>query len=91
MELVMFNPDFGYLEGIVRGYRTSFLTPMDYKKMKCAENLEDLRTILETTDYASVFMDEPHQLNATIIAKKCRLKLAQDYLWVNSLLASFMF
>ncbi|AFZ81468.1 vacuolar ATP synthase subunit, putative [Theileria equi strain WA] len=83
MELCTFNVNYGYLEGVVRGYRSSFLTAMDYKKMGVAESLEDLRTVLESTDYASVFIDEQAQITTNIIAKLCKEKLANDYAYLR--------
>ncbi|GIX65220.1 vacuolar ATP synthase subunit d, putative [Babesia caballi] len=83
MELALFNANYGYLEGIVRGYRCTFLTPMDYKKMKTAENLEDLRTILETTDYGSALFDEQGAITISMITKKCNEKLASDFAYLR--------
>lgn len=79
MELCTFNVNYGYLEGIVRGYRSTFLTAMDYKKMGVAESLEDLRTVLEATDYTSAFIDEQAQITTKLISKRCKEKLASDY------------
>ncbi|GBE61807.1 vacuolar ATP synthase subunit [Babesia ovata] len=83
MELAFFNANYGYLEGVVRGYRSTFLSPMDYKKMKMAENLDDLRTILESTDYGPVFYDEHGTMNSSMIAKKCNEKLANDFAYLR--------
>lgn len=79
MELALFNANYGYLEGVVRGYRSTFLSPMDYKKMKTAETLDDLRAILEATDYGSAFYNERGAINTSIITKKCNEKLAEDF------------
>lgn len=42
MELSYFNFKHGYLEAVVRGYRSAFLKPNDYRRMKAAETLEDM-------------------------------------------------
>lgn len=79
MELACFNIDYGYLEGVVRGYRSTFLSPMDYKKMKTAENLDDLRAILESTDYGSAFYNERGTINTAMITKRCNERLAEEF------------
>ncbi|XP_953098.1 vacuolar ATP synthase, subunit, putative [Theileria annulata] len=83
MELCTFNVNYGYLEGIVRGYRSTFLSAMDYKKMGVAETLEDLRTVLEATDYTSAFIDEQAQITTKLISKRCKEKLASDYQYLR--------
>ncbi|KAK1938413.1 putative vacuolar ATP synthase subunit d [Babesia divergens] len=83
MELALFNANYGYLEGVVRGYRSTFLSPMDYKKMKTAETLDDLRAILEATDYGSAFYNERGAINTSIITKKCNEKLAEDFAYLR--------
>ncbi|GFE54475.1 ATP synthase [Babesia ovis] len=82
MELALFNSKYGYLEGIVRGYRATFLTPLDYKKMKTAENLDDLRNILEGTDYGTAFYNDQDVTNASSIVKRCNEKLASDFAYL---------
>ncbi|KAK2198384.1 bifunctional V-type ATPase subunit C-d/ATPase [Babesia duncani] len=83
MGLATFNADFGYLEAIVRGYRTSFLSALDYAKMRSAESLEDLRAILETTDYGPAFFDGAAPTSSSNIAMRCRQKLADDFMYLR--------
>ncbi|SJK85995.1 V-type H+-transporting ATPase subunit AC39 [Babesia microti strain RI] len=82
MELSYFNFKHGYLEAVVRGYRSAFLKPNDYRRMKAAETLEDmfyLRAILESTDYADLLIDEPSPIISDVIVRKCKEKFASDF------------
>ena len=40
--MLLFNADNGYLEGIVRGFRSGFLTASDYANLGQCETLEGL-------------------------------------------------
>lgn len=42
----MFNQKDGFLEAVVRGYRSDFLSGQDYADLSQCETLEDVRTFL---------------------------------------------
>lgn len=50
-EALNFNVDGGYLEAIVRGYRSGMLTSSDYNNLCQCENLDDIKMHLGATDY----------------------------------------
>lgn len=50
-EALSFNVDGGYLEAIVRGYRSGLLTSADYNNLCQCENLDDIKMHLGATDY----------------------------------------
>jgi hypothetical protein len=50
-EAMSFNVDGGYLEAIVRGYRSGLLTSADYNNLCQCENLDDIKMHLGATDY----------------------------------------
>lgn len=41
--MLLFNVDDGYLEGILRGYRSGFLSSSDFVALTQCESLEDVR------------------------------------------------
>ncbi|KAL8428329.1 hypothetical protein Efla_007470 [Eimeria flavescens] len=84
MELSLFNVHDGYLDGIVRGLRGSFLTREDYKRLANADTLEDLRTALEETDYGYFMQDEPLPLAVPTIAQRARAKLTAEFRYLQS-------
>ena len=50
---VFFNIDNGYLEGLVRGFKSGILKNQDYVNLVQCETLEDLKLHLQTTDYGN--------------------------------------
>ncbi|GJQ08787.1 hypothetical protein GpartN1_g578.t1 [Galdieria partita] len=83
-ELVGFNVDDGYIEALVRGYKSSLLSSIDYVNLTQCETLEDVRMHLNGTEYSVVLQDEPSPLSASIIAEKCSIKLVSDFQYIRS-------
>lgn len=50
-EALNFNINDGYLEAIVRGYRSGLLTAADYNNLCQCESLDDIKMHLSATDY----------------------------------------
>mmetsp|Transcript_22764 Transcript_22764/g.53107 ORF Transcript_22764/g.53107 Transcript_22764/m.53107 type:complete len:397 (-) Transcript_22764:51-1241(-) len=84
MELSFFNVNNGFNEALVRGLRSGFLTPADYRRISNADNLEDLRSALEETDYGTFLQDETPPIKAETIKKKCFEKLADEFAYVKA-------
>ena len=42
-EALAANVKDGYVEGLLRGYRSGFLTPQDYNNLSQCENLDDVK------------------------------------------------
>jgi len=93
-ELALFNVGHGFTESLVRGLRSGFLSPEDYRRLSTADSLEDVRSALEETDYGTFLQDEPSPLLASTITKKCYEKLADEFRYVkaqcNEPLTTFM-
>lgn len=79
MELAYFNVNDGFLEGILRGFRSGFLGPEDYRRLATCDTLEDVRTALDDSDYGSFMQDEPSPILVQSIVKKCKEKLAEEF------------
>jgi len=84
MELSLFNINHGFTEALVRGLRSGFLSPEDYRRMGTADTLEDVRSALEETDYGTFLQDEPSPLLVSTISKKCYEKLADEFRFVKA-------
>jgi len=84
MELSMFNVNHGYTEAVVRGMRSGFLGPEDYRRLSTSDTLEDMRSALEESDYGTFLMDEPSPLLVSTISKKCYEKLADEFRYVKA-------
>jgi V-type H+-transporting ATPase subunit d len=74
-----FNINDGYLEGLVRGYRSGILTSSDYANLIQCETLEDMKLHLSSTDYGDFLANEPSPLHTTTISEKCTLKLVNEF------------
>eukprot|EP00475_Leptophrys_vorax_P037059 TRINITY_DN63386_c0_g1_i1.p1 TRINITY_DN63386_c0_g1~~TRINITY_DN63386_c0_g1_i1.p1 ORF type:complete len:352 (-),score=33.85 TRINITY_DN63386_c0_g1_i1:252-1307(-) len=78
-EALNFNINDGYLEAIVRGYRSGLLTAADYNNLCQCETLEDIKLHLTGTDYGSFLQNEPSPLHTTTIVEKCTSKLVDEF------------
>ena len=76
---IMFNIDNGYLEGLVRGFRSGILNRADYLNLIQCETLEDLKLHLQSTDYGNFLANEPGPLAVSVIDEKLREKLVIEF------------
>ncbi|KAK9480222.1 V0 complex, c/d subunit of ATPase [Lipomyces japonicus] len=84
MEGAFFNGNNGYLEGIVRGYRSALLTSANYSNLTQCDTLEDLKLQLSATDYGNFLANVPGQLSTSIIAEKANEKLIEEFKYVRA-------
>lgn len=82
--MLMFNVNDGYLEGIVRGYRSSILRNTDYLNLTQCETLDDLKLHLASTDYGNFLQNEPSPLATTTIAEKCTEKMVSEFKYLRA-------
>ncbi len=50
-DLTTFNAEHGYLEALVRGFRTGFLREYEYRQLTQCDVLDDVKVTLGDTDY----------------------------------------
>ena len=71
--LADFNIHHGFIEALIRGMRSSFLSEPDYHHITQCENLEDVKLNMSETDYADAVADlsvlTPSGLQAAAIDK----------------------
>ncbi|KAH7102556.1 vacuolar ATP synthase subunit D 1 [Auriculariales sp. MPI-PUGE-AT-0066] len=84
MEGLFFNASNGYLEGIVRGYKSGLLTQANYANLTQCENLDDFRMQLSTTDYGNFLANEPLPLTTSVIADKATLLLVDQFNYMRT-------
>ncbi|KAG2070390.1 ATPase V0 complex subunit D [Suillus decipiens] len=84
MEGLFFNVDTGFLEGIVRGYKSGTLTQSHYASLAQCETLEDFKTQLSATDYGNFLANEPSPLSTTTIADKATQTLVDQFNFIRS-------
>jgi V-type H+-transporting ATPase subunit d len=100
MELMTFNIENGFLEGIVRGQKDAVLTSAQYMNLTQCETLDgasppplptdgshdtaDLKLQLSGTDFGPFFQNEPSPLATSTIAARCTEKLIQDFEYLRA-------
>ena len=65
-----FNRDDGYLEAIVRGFRSTILDQNDYANLCQCESLEDMKIHLCQTDYAEYLQNEGGAITPAIFKER---------------------
>jgi V-type H+-transporting ATPase subunit d len=80
-----FNVSSGYLDGIVRGYRSTLLTNSHYLNLTQCNTLDDLKLQLCATDYATALQNEPSPLSTSTINERCTDKLVEEFHYVQSM------
>jgi len=81
--LSTFNADYGYLEALVRGFRSGFLKDYEYRQICNCENLEDVKTTLGDTDYCNV-LQSTTRLTPDIMVSRCRDKFVQEFNYLRA-------
>jgi hypothetical protein len=56
--MLKYNIDDGFLDSLVRGYRSAFLSTEDYSNLAQSQTVEDIRMHLQTTDYGNFLESE---------------------------------
>ncbi|GBG61341.1 hypothetical protein CBR_g20375 [Chara braunii] len=82
-ESLTFNINDGFLEAVVRGYRSGLLTGADYHNLCQCETLDDIKLHLSGTDYGNFLENEPSPLRTTTIVEKCTEKLVSQYKYLR--------
>ncbi|GAC71664.1 vacuolar H+-ATPase V0 sector, subunit d [Moesziomyces antarcticus T-34] len=84
MEMISFNVDHGFLEGVVRGYRTSLLSANHYQSLTQCETLDDFKMQLSATDYGNFLQNEPSPISTSTIADKATRKLVAEFEYLRT-------
>jgi len=81
--LMSFNIEYGFLEALIRGLRSGFLKPGDYKALAGCDNLDDVKMQLTDTDYASA-LTSVMKLTPEIILTRCQNKWVSEFFFMHS-------
>jgi len=81
--LFTFNANDGYLEALLRGFRSGILTTADYANLVQCDALEDMKLHLSQTDYGDFLANEPSPIHTTTIAEHCTAKLVTEFFHVR--------
>jgi len=76
--MLVFNINDGYLEALLRGFRSGILKAADYNNLTQCETLEDVKLHLASTDYGD-FLANEMTIHTTTIAEKATWKLVREF------------
>lgn len=77
--LFTFNCNDGYLEAIIRGFRSGILSTGDYNNLVQCDQLEDMKLHLSQTDYGDFLANEAGPIHTTTIQERCTDKLVNEF------------
>lgn len=83
MEGLFFNVNYGYVEGVVRGYRNGLLVGNQYLNLTQCDNLEDLKLQLSSTDYGNFLGQYNGPLSTTVIRDNLSKKLYEQFQYLK--------
>lgn len=76
--LLSFNIEHGYFEALLRGFRSAFLTELQYRQLCQCETLEDVKLSLGDSDYNGCF-NNISRLTPDIIVDRCSQKFVEEF------------
>ncbi|ETV84131.1 hypothetical protein H257_03436 [Aphanomyces astaci] len=82
--LSTFNIQHGFVEALVRGYRSGFLDDVDYHHLTQCETLEDIKLNLQETDYDQFLQDVSAGVTPTVIQAATTKKFADEFVFLRS-------
>ncbi|KAJ1506354.1 H(+)-transporting V0 sector ATPase subunit d [Coelomomyces lativittatus] len=82
--MLTFNIDHGFLEGVVRGYRTSLLTSTQYSNLSQCESLEDMKLQLSASDYGNFLANEAPPLTTSVLFERLTQRLVEDFNYIRN-------
>lgn len=84
MEGLFFNVDYGFIEGVVRGYRNGLLTGNQYANLTQCDTLQDLKLQLSATDYGNFLASYAGPLSTSVIQDRLSKKMYSEFQYLRS-------
>mmetsp|Transcript_11135 Transcript_11135/g.16964 ORF Transcript_11135/g.16964 Transcript_11135/m.16964 type:complete len:399 (-) Transcript_11135:207-1403(-) len=78
-----FNMQHGFVEALIRGYRSGFLKDTDYHHMTQCDVLEDVKMNLQETDY-DTFLNADSTITPAIIEARALNKLVTEFFYFRA-------
>jgi V-type H+-transporting ATPase subunit d len=86
-ELWGFGVEHGYLEAVVRGFRSGFLTDADYRSLCQCGSLDDFKLCFNDTDFTGILetVDPAEfQLTTDMITNLCYEKVVDEFMFLRN-------
>lgn len=78
-----FNMEYGYLEAFVRGLKSGFISKLEYRQLAQVDTLDDLKTVLQDTDYC-LAVQNMGKVTPSKIHDRCYDKFVQEFEFLRS-------
>lgn len=84
--VMYFNIHHGYLEGILRGFRSGFLSETAYRTLCQVNKLEEFKVALVDSDYNGCLDDAAGdtKLSCNYIVKQCQSKFHEEFMHIRT-------
>jgi len=84
--LMTFNIHYGYLEGLLRGFRSGFLSETAYRTLCQVSKLDEFKVALVDTDYNGVLDDAAGdtKISRSYIVARCRDKFNEEFMHLRT-------
>jgi len=83
-----FNGEHGFLEAILRGYRSGFLTDLEYRQLAQCESLDDFKLCFQDTDFQEVLSSvdalSEGRLTTEVVTDKIWEKFIDEFMWLRN-------
>ncbi|KDO32384.1 ATP synthase subunit [Saprolegnia parasitica CBS 223.65] len=83
-DITTFNIQHGFVEGLIRGYRSGFLDDVDYHHLTQCETLEDIKLNLQETDYDQFLQDNSGTVTPSIIQTATTKKFVDEFVFLRA-------
>jgi len=80
----VWNADNGFVDGILRGYKSGILNSTNYLNLTQCETVEDVRLQLSATDYGNFLQNEPSPISTSTISEKLTQRLVDEFDYIRS-------
>ncbi|KAH8551959.1 ATP synthase subunit [Umbelopsis sp. PMI_123] len=80
----VWNADNGFVDGILRGYKSGILNSSHYLNLTQCETLEDVRLQLSATDYGNFLQNEPSPISTSTISEKLTQRLVDEFEFIRT-------
>ncbi|CAN3359107.1 V-type proton ATPase subunit d [Diutina catenulata] len=83
MEGLFFNINYGYLEGVTRGYKAGLLAANQYVNLTQCDTLDDVKLQLSATDYGNFLASYAGPLTTSVIGENMNKTLIREFRYLQ--------
>lgn len=84
MEALTFNVRDGFVDAIVRGYRSGLLSTSDYNNLSQCDSMDDIKMHLGSTDYSSILSNVPSPVATSTLVHVTTKKLVEEFQYLKA-------